>query len=478
MIRLFVTLCAAFALSMQAQAMRSVTIPQDSRVFEMGESGPFEETPYTLTMKETIDSKGAIIRYEVPVNWNGDLVLYAHGFRGRCVDDLPPLTVDNPPIREHLLEQGYAWAASSYSKNCYDVKDGVESTNRLARIFSEEVGEPKRRFIMGFSMGGHVTGAAIEMFPNVRCPSGEKGETCQRFVTALGELTGGVRYDAAAPMCGNMGDVELFDYFGDFHFAAEALASAVDPSIQSQYPAPSDYATTTLPAVTGALFADYPNTTSAQGDLLRELARHSSGGDRPIFDAAFPFYMDLLFSLAGSDGSIDGVVSGNLYDNRNRVIQLDADPAINADEQPLNDSILRVRRDRGVNIKRRTQLKRVPEITGRIDIPVITVHTLGDLFVPMSMQQSYARAVAEQGRSDLLVSRATRGVSHCDFSAEEIATAFDDLAQWVDDGVKPAGDDILNPAVVADPLFGCQFTEGLSAVTPEFLRGDACAAAP
>ena len=95
----------------------------------------------TATIKEGVDSEGAIYRYEIPVDWNGDLVMYAHGFRG-CVADpstgaLVPLTVDNPPLRLHYLSQGYAWAASSYARNCYDVKDGVESTNRLWRIFAQ-----------------------------------------------------------------------------------------------------------------------------------------------------------------------------------------------------------------------------------------------------------------------------------------------------------------------------------------------------
>ncbi|MEM1155336.1 MAG: alpha/beta hydrolase [Pseudomonadota bacterium] len=476
MIKYLAMLFASVALASSAYAQRSVTIPQDSRTFEIGESSPFEETPFTLMMKEGVDSEGAVYRYEVPVNWNGDLVIYAHGFRGRCADELPALTVDNVPIREYLLEQGFAWAASSYAKNCYDVKDGVESSNRLARIFSEEVGEPERRFMMGFSMGGHITGAAIEMFPNVRCPEGEQGETCTRFAEALGQLVGGVRYDGAAPMCGVMGDVELFDYFGDFGTAAEALAAEVDPSIVLQFPQPADYAESILPSVLDALFVEYPSTTTAQGDSLRDLVRQRSGGDRPIFDIAYSFYMDTLFGLAGSDGSIDGVLSGNIYDNRRRVYQFDNDPSLTAAEQALNDNILRIQRTPGVNINRNLKLKRVPEISGLINIPVISVHNLGDLFVPFSMQQIYARDVAAQQRSELLVSRATRAIVHCEFSPQEVIQTFDDLVQWVDSGVKPDGDDVLDPEVVADPFYGCQFTTGTTTTTPEILRSEACAA--
>lgn len=52
-------------------------------------------------------------RIEVPRNWNGKLVMYAHGYAGTG----PDLRVTTPSIRRHLIENGYAWAASSYSKN-------------------------------------------------------------------------------------------------------------------------------------------------------------------------------------------------------------------------------------------------------------------------------------------------------------------------------------------------------------------------
>ena len=483
--RIIVLLTAMLVITLPANAGHRQTVPQDDRVFPLGDSGPFGPTPLTAILQEGIDSKGAVYRYEVPFGWNGSLVMYAHGFRG-CIADpvtgaLVPLTVDNPPLREYYLVRGYAWAASSYSKNCYDVKDGVESTNRLVRIFSREVGKPEQTLITGFSMGGHITGAAIEMFPNVRCPEGRRGHLCRRFAEILGKLSGGVRYHGAAPHCGVMGDVSLFNYFGDYAYGAEALAAEVNPFVQSQFPPPVDYSTTTLPLVIGTLFsnngADFPTGLTPQGEKLRELTRQISGGDRPLFDQAFPVWTAFLFGFAGADGTVDGVLSGNIYDNRKRVYQLDGDPALNVDEQVLNDTILRIRKDRGVNKRRFLRLQRIPEIKGRISVPVISVHTTGDLFVPFSMEQDYARDVARRHRSDLLVTRATRAIGHCDFSAEELIRTFDDLVLWVDEGVKPAGDDVLDPENVANPFFGCQFTEGLAG-TPEILRSDVCNLAP
>jgi hypothetical protein len=90
---------------------------------------------------------------------------------------------------------------------------------------------------------------------------------------------------------------------------------------------------------------------------------------------------------------------------------------------------------------------------------MLSLHTLGDLFVPFHMEQEYARRVADHGASDLLVQRATRDFGHCAFTPAEMVTTFVDLVRWVEDGVKPAGDDVLNPAAVAAPDFGCRFTD-------------------
>ena len=41
---------------------------------------------------------------------------------------------------------------------------------------------------------------------------------------------------------------------------------------------------------------------------------------------------------------------------------------------------------------------------------------------------------------------------------DEMTQGFEDLLSWVKDGISPPGDDLLDPDVVADPNFGCNFT--------------------
>ena len=88
---------------------------------------------------------------------------------------------------------------------------------------------------------------------------------------------------------------------------------------------------------------------------------------------------------------------------------------------------------------------------------MISMHTLENR-VPFSMQQIYAERAAANGNDSRLVQRVIRSTGHCDFDTAEMVSAFDALVNWEVDGVVPAGDEVLDPLVVADPRYGCQFT--------------------
>ena len=382
---------------------------------------PFDALPNTTTARYWGVHGGAGYRIEVPANWNGDLVLYAHGFRGTGLE----LTVTNPRIRQWLVTHGYAWGASSFATNGYDVKQGVKDTHALGELFNGLVGNPRRTYLTGHSMGGHITGVAIEQYP-------------QAFVGAL-------------PMCGVMGDNDLFNYYLDFNLVAEELAG-----VQAQFPFPADYQTAVVPGVKAALGSPYPAVLNLQGQKLRGVTQNVSGGPRPAFATSFFAWGNFLFTV-GTTGTGDiGVAPGNVQDNSTRVYQIDSDPALSTDEIVLNANVLRVTQD--PQGRHPNGLSNIPPILANFGIPVLSIHTIGDLFVPLSMEQIYAQRAKAQGTSNLLVQRAIRDHNHCGFVVPEEEAAFTALVNWVTNGVEPDGDDILTPAAVADPKFGCKFT--------------------
>jgi len=123
----------------------------------------------------------------------------------------------------------------------------------------------------------------------------------------------------------------------------------------------------------------------------------------------------------------------------------------------FNDEIERVKTSPG--LRKARSLGPIPTITGRISDFVLSLHNLGDLFVPFHHEVAYAQDVERWGRSELLVQRAIRGVSHCGSTPIELVTAFSDLVTWVEDGVKPEGDVVQDPATVADAEYGCRLID-------------------
>lgn len=412
---------------------------QDSRQFSVDETRlPFAAlagAPETDRWWGVL--RGAGYRVEVPRNWNGMLVMYAHGYGGTG----PTVNVSDAPIRAHLIAQGYAWAASSFSSNYYDVRAGVEDTNALALAFQQigaqngrTLAAPTKTYIIGTSMGGHIAAAAVD-------------------AEALETANHKVRYDGAVPMCGVLGDTELYNYFGASQIAAQQLAGM--PATSWPVPNWAELA----PQVRAALFTTFPSATTPLGDQYKEIVKQLTGGERPMFNEGFAGGMNAtVWGTFGRDGTINGILNRDGYDTTGVSYQFDNDPALSAAENAFNQAAYRLHADPEANRLRRDGMRWFPKTNARIDVPVVTIHTLGDVYVPFSMEQIYKRRAMALGTDKWLVQRAIRGVAHCDFTLDEQTAAFDAMTNWEQNGVKPEGDDVLDRATVADPAYGCKFS--------------------
>ena len=446
------------------------TRPQDARTFTIDAAAvaqkftPLAGAPAADRWSGVLGKAGYMV--EVPAAWNGKLVMYAHGYAGTGT----ALDVNPPSIRRHLLEAGYAWAASSYSTNYYDVRAGVEDTNALAQAFTEiakangrALAAPTRVYIIGHSMGGHVSAAAVE------------AET-------LRTANHKVAYHGAVPMCGVVGDTELFNYFGGYQTAAQQLAGVPATS----WPV-SNWAQI-VSTVQAALFTIYPATNTGQGEKLRQIVKNLTGGERPMFAIGFSgspaskSVQDAVWSTFGEDGTVNGVLTQNVVDTTGLTFQMDDDAALNAEEQVFNTTIFRVKPVPDANRLRRDGLRWIPKTAAQMSVPVLTLHTLGDIYVPFSMEQIYKRRADANGTARWLVQRVIRGISHCDFTVAEQVHAFDDMVAWEQAGTRPDGDDVLTPSVVANSNYGCRFTDNTFGVddtaSTKALRQGAMTAAP
>jgi hypothetical protein len=441
-----------------APAVPEETRAQDTRTFTPANPAATTFDAMAAAAGDTVDTSttsrwagvlnGASYLVEVPANWNGKLVMYAHGYAGTGT----ALNVGPPSIRRWLIQNGYAWAASSYAKNYYDVRAGVEDTNALALEFNaiaakngRTLATPSKYFITGHSMGGHITAAAIED---------------EAAATAIHK----VKYSGAVPMCGVMGDTELFNEFAAMQVTAQALAG------QAGYP--TDKWVDIQAQVTSALFSTFNQTPAfptpsivptAAGVQYLSVLQNITGGPRPLFDLGVSYGQSFpsAYGTFTADptvpyGSIAGILNKNVLDTTGFTYTIDGDAAAST---ALNASVQKITPAADANRLRTDGLRWIPKANGEFKIPVVSIHTLGDLFVPFSMQQTYQKRVAAKGNGAWLVQRAIRGISHCDFTIAEQASAFEAMAAWEAGGAKPAGDDVVTAATVAAPTYGCTFTQ-------------------
>jgi len=245
-----------------------------------------------------------------------------------------------------------------------------------------------------------------------------------------------------------LGDHDLFDYFLDHQLSAQALTGV------HSYPPGPDYTTTVLPALYAGLglAPGNPAVTTPAAQQLRAETVLDSGGNRPGAEAAFSFWKDFLFGIVAPNTAptpVTGVALSPLVVATNVRHEYAPDTPVN-----LDATVQRVRpADPAARFSR--ALTPVAQIVGRPRVPVVTLHGIGDLFVPISMEQIYAREVGDGP----LVQRAIRTTGHCEFSAVEAGTAWDDLVAWTDGGHRPAGDRVTDAKTVAAATFGCRFSD-------------------
>ena len=366
------------------------------------------------------DYSGGVYEVEVPDNWNGDIVYFAHGFRG----NQPQLVVQAPPIREHLIANGYAWAASSYSKNGYEPGAGTRDTYALRDIVEHKLGTPKHSYLYGQSMGGHVAALSLELYPTA--------------------------YDGALSECGAVAGREILDYFVSWAALAEYFSGE---TLFGDYGDAGKLLGALRNGVGSVLGS--PQSLTPKGDAFASAVEQLTGGPRPFFKEGFIVNYTLNFGLL-VQAVAQPQISNAVAQNADETYAIGEGYGITADA--LNRAVTRVQSNPAY--MDRASYPENADLTGKIQRPFLTTHGTGDLFVPISMEQSYRRKVDAAGAGDLLVQRAIRRAGHCTYSQDERIAAFDDLVSWVRDGKKPAGEDLLDDLTNAGRAFTKPLLDG------------------
>ena len=349
---------------------------------------------------------GGVYRVEIPSTWNGELVLSAHGFVTNGGPNGSRLRVGMPAIREHLIAQGFAWAASSYRCNGYVPGNGLVDTMALTDLFAKFNGgtAPRRTYLMGGSMGGHVTLLGMHEFPTA--------------------FAGGLAMCPAGP--------ELFDFFAATAGAAEAVAGVPLTSVSTLQ---QDLAR--INEVLGT-----PPHITDKGRQVASIQIHLSGGPRPFAMEGLESAGRFSSNIASGASALAGGTSPSSRAAMTTHVKYALDESLGLSADRLNAMVRRKAADPDVRTPMGPYEEVVP-FDGKIERPLLTMHGTGDLYVPIHLQRTLKRAVTAAGNDRLLTQRIYRIAGHCGFSVPEQERAFDDLVKWVRGGIKPEGDEVM-----------------------------------
>jgi hypothetical protein len=377
---------------------------------------------------EPIDTSGEIngapYRIRVPANWNGTLLVYAHGYRDKAdhpgeVDNRVADIAPNSALADALLAQGYALAGSAYRDNGWEVEGGIQDTKDLAVYFRDNIAPPQRTILWAFSMGTVIAFSSMERFSKTYdgalCACAVGAGATQTWDSA-GDLA--LAYDVVFGMpaaWGNFGNVR-----DDLDFDTEVLAKLFpEVSVAANFsrfefirlvtgtpgrgiptPAPPNF-------YPGWVFTDMFFAMEARAELERR-----AGG--PIVQNVNRKYgiTEQERAYLNSLGVLSAVIDSWL-------IQMNANRFV---EAPMFS---------------RNYVARNANYSGLITKPILTTHTIIDPLVTVSQQYEYTETVERAGRSQFLYQTYTNGNGHCNFTGPQLITAITAINSWVATGVKP-----------------------------------------
>ena len=333
---------------------------------------------------ETGEINGAKFRIDVPETWNGGLVMYCHGYSP------VPGNFDKPkpsPVLNVFLDEGYAVAQSGYAAGGWAIQEAMQDTEALRRYFAAKYGQPKETYVTGHSMGGHLTMALVESYPNA--------------------------YDAGLALCGPLGSASwfmlrrvfdmrvVFDYY---------FPGALPPADK----VPSDF------AMGAARNAEIQKLLDSAPEKAADLRRHSGIRTNKEYAGTIVFWTYILKDLQQRGG-------GNPFDNRNTIYEG------TSDDNALNDGVARYSADhRAAEYVRRYYTR-----TGHLTRPMLAIHTTYDVLVPPWTPNMYSIIAEQGGGAGLFVQQYVKRDGHCAILPAEIRRGFQQLREWKATGKRP-----------------------------------------
>jgi dienelactone hydrolase len=360
---------------------------------------------------------GARYELQCPAGaWNGTLFLFSHGYVQPGGAN-PAADASDPVTAGWLLAHGYALAGSSYATTGWSVQQAIPDQAATVAAFGRAYQAPRHTVAWGESLGGMITAGLIQEYPRLFSAA----------LPACGVLSGGVAtwntaLDAAFAfqqlIAPNVQVTRIKDPVGNLRASETALAAAQQTpqgrarlalvsamsdtpgwfTPGSPEPAPTDYADQEQNQFEWESQVTFPFVFAFRAEL------EARAGGNPSWTTGVNFAAQLARSTDRRE--VEALYASAGLSLGTDLRALDGAPRISANPasvQYLADNIA---------------------YTGRISVPVLTIHTTGDGLVVPENEQAYRQAVDRAGDARLLRQVFVDRAGHCAFTPAEMITAI------------------------------------------------------
>lgn len=348
------------------------------------------------------DGNGSYYWIARPASWNGTLVVHAHGGPRT---DTPSTAVSREDLERFAVtvQQGFAWAGSSYRRGGYGVRMAAEDSEAVRKIFIAAFGQPRRTIAHGQSWGGNVAAKLIELFP-----AGYDGA-----LLTSGVLAGGTQgYDFRADLRA------VYQYYCNNHPRPD----------EAQYP----------------LWSGLPRDSRMTPKELAERVADCTGTAQSRTPEQQRRLTDIAKVIRIPESSLTGHMNWATFlfrdlvqerlDGRNPFSNAGVRYSSSHDDAALNAAVVRFRADPQAVAR----LAEDSDLTGKIAIPVVTLHAIDDPTAFVEHEAHYRRVVERAGHGNLLFQSYTREAVHSKLHTPQYPAVLDALMQWIDRGQAPS----------------------------------------
>lgn len=357
------------------------------------------------------DGNGAYVLMARPANWNGSLIVHVYG-GPRMRTPTADMTDEDLVRFGEMVREGYAWVATSRRRGGYGARQGAEDADNSRKLFVAAFGQPKVTIAHGQSWGGNVAAILIEAF-NAPDASGKRpydGALLTSGVLAGGSRGYDMRIDLRAafqvvcnthpkpdepsydlgiglPRDTKLSRKELEDRFN----ACTGAHKKADERTETERRALAD-----LSAASGVPAGSLLGHLSWATFVFQDISGFLTGGQSPFGN------VNVIYKGTSNDAAFNAAVP-------RIAAHPDAVKTLAADSDP----------------------------TGRIDIPVLTMHAVRDATAFVEHESEYRRIVEAAGNGARLVQTFVDDSQHSKMSPPHYPAVLGALHAWIEGGPRP-----------------------------------------